>query len=103
MTTPSGAPVLECRSLTRVFDVSSMWWWSPSKMLRAVDDVSLSVRKGEILAIVGESGCGKTTLSRMLLGLLKPSSGTIVFGNTPIEAMDRLAMARRVQPVFQDP
>ena len=71
--------------------------------MRAVDDVTLDLRRGEVLAIVGESGSGKTTLGRMMLRLLQPSTGEIVLDQTPLGEVTRLALSRRVQPVFQDP
>jgi len=73
----------------------------------AVDAVSFRLRRGSTLAVVGESGSGKSTLARMVLGLLEPTSGTVVFEGTRIDgALDRdraLAFRRRVQPVFQNP
>jgi peptide/nickel transport system ATP-binding protein len=95
-------PLLEMRDATRLFTVSG-GMLQPRRTLRAVNGVTLSLRKGEVLGIVGESGCGKSTLARMLLGLLEPSGGEILFDGTPLYAMDRLARARRIQPVFQDP
>jgi len=94
--------VLECRNLSRRFDVGGMWR-GQARSLRAVDDVSVSVRRGEILAIVGESGCGKTTMSRMVLGLLEPTDGSIVIEGQPLAEIDRMRMSRSLQPVFQDP
>jgi peptide/nickel transport system ATP-binding protein len=73
------------------------------KPLRAVDDVSLSVRRGEVLGIVGESGSGKTTLTRMMLGLLKPTAGDISIDGESVKTIGRTALGRKVQPVFQDP
>ncbi|MDE0057393.1 MAG: ATP-binding cassette domain-containing protein [Defluviicoccus sp.] len=96
------APVLECDRVTRLFRVKRGLLETPAT-LRAVDDVSFSVREGEVLAIVGESGCGKTTLARMLLGLLAPSGGSIRFAGRPMRQVGRTHIAARVQPVFQDP
>ncbi len=74
---------------------------------RAVDAVSFRLRRGSTLAVVGESGSGKSTLALMVLGLLEPTAGTVVFDGTRIDgALDRvraLAFRRRVQPVFQNP
>jgi peptide/nickel transport system ATP-binding protein len=68
-----------------------------------VDRVNLTVRAGEVVGLVGESGCGKTTLARMLLGLLPPTQGEILIDGRPITALPRRAIAALVQPVFQDP
>ena len=65
--------------------------------------MSLEVRPGEVVALVGESGCGKTTLARMLLGLLPPTAGEIRIGGEATTALPRRAIAALVQPVFQDP
>jgi peptide/nickel transport system ATP-binding protein len=77
--------------------------------VRAVDDVSFRLRRGTTLAIAGESGSGKSTLARMVLGLLQPSSGTVVFDGLDVSdtatlsRRQTLAFRRRVQPVFQNP
>ncbi|MGV0099713.1 oligopeptide/dipeptide ABC transporter ATP-binding protein [Streptomyces californicus] len=72
---------------------------------RAVDGVDLDIRPGEIVALVGESGCGKTTLARSLLGLVPPSSGRVTFGGEPLDYGGRALKAyrKRVQLVLQDP
>ncbi|MEU0071205.1 ABC transporter ATP-binding protein [Streptomyces sp. NPDC006332] len=72
---------------------------------RAVDGVELDIRPGEIVALVGESGCGKTTLARALLGLVRPTEGRVRFGGQPLEYSSRSLKAyrKRVQLVLQDP
>lgn len=97
-----GPLALDIQHLTQIFHIGK-GWLSKGKPLRAVDDISLQVRNGEVLAIVGESGCGKTTLSRLMLGLQSPASGAIYVNGEALVDVDRKAFARRVQPVFQDP
>jgi len=90
-------PVASLRGLTKQFRVSGLG----RRTLTAVADVDLDVEQGEILGIVGESGSGKTTLGRCLLGLTRPTAGTITVNGAPVTAGD-LALRRTVQPVFQD-
>jgi peptide/nickel transport system ATP-binding protein len=97
-----GHPLLEARNVSRTFRVSA-GMLRRARTLTAVDDVSLAVHPGEVVGLVGESGCGKTTLARMLLGLLSPSSGTVAIDGQPASALGRRAVAALVQPVFQDP
>ena len=94
--------LLETRDVHRTFTVRS-GFLQPKKTLHAVNGVSLTVNKGEVLGLVGESGCGKSTLAKMLLGLLEPTSGDILFDGRPLYGMSRLERARRTQPIFQDP
>ena len=94
--------LLELRNVTRVFELSQ-GAFRRAATLTAVANVSLQVKRGEVFALVGESGSGKTTLAKMLLGLLPPTSGEILVGGKPIGAKDRVAVSRRVQPIFQDP
>jgi peptide/nickel transport system ATP-binding protein len=94
--------LIELRDVHRDFMVGGGLFRKP-RALHAVNGVSLSVARGEVVAVVGESGCGKTTLARMILGLLTPSSGAILIDGNPIAARDQHAIARRIQPVFQDP
>ena len=96
------APIVEARDVARTFRVSA-GRFKGKRTLRAVDGVDLCIRPGEVVALVGESGCGKTTLARMLLGLLAPSSGEIRIGGQPTSALGRRDIAALVQPVFQDP
>lgn len=77
--------------------------FSSLKPLRAVNDISLDLRKGEVLALVGESGCGKSTLAKIMLGLQKPTGGTISINGKPLNEMDVKTLSRKVQPIFQDP
>jgi len=98
--------ILVASELTKVYRESRGAPWRRTGFC-AVDAVSFVLRRASTLAIAGESGCGKSTLARMVLGLLKPTSGTVVFDGTRVDdALDRdeeLAFRRRVQPVFQNP
>jgi peptide/nickel transport system ATP-binding protein len=92
----------------RIEDVSKTYMVSAGafkghRPLRAVNGVSLNVPKGSVLGLVGESGCGKTTIAKMILGLEKMTSGQIHISGKPLSAMRTKDIARRVQPVFQDP
>lgn len=97
---PPPGPVLAARDLSVVFAARR-----GSPPVRAVDTVDLEVARGEIVALVGESGCGKTTLARTLLGLEVPASGRVEFGGTPLDYSSRglRAYRRQVQLVLQDP
>jgi peptide/nickel transport system ATP-binding protein len=93
---PTDALKFEARDLTRTYG-------HRKKMSVAVDHVSFGIRDREIVSIVGQSGCGKTVLAKMLLRLETPSSGALLYDAAPIEARDRRAHWREVQAVFQDP
>ncbi len=95
-------PLLQSNDVSRLFTVGA-GVFSKKQSLTAVNGVSLNVNQGDVLALVGESGCGKSTLALMLLGLLPASSGTILLNGQPVSSIPRLELARRVQPIFQDP
>ncbi|CAG9297252.1 ATP-binding cassette domain-containing protein [Celerinatantimonas diazotrophica] len=96
------ALALELCDLTRHFDISQ-GLWKEKRQFTAVNGVSLRIQAGEVLGLVGESGCGKSTLSKMILGLLQPSEGNVLIHGKEIDLSKRMALARMIQPVFQDP
>ena len=93
-------PLVELRHLKQYFEVKA----GPFRRrpLKAVDDVSLTIRRGETLGLVGESGCGKSTLGRTLLHLYPPTGGQVLFDGVPVDGRQK-AFRRRTAMVFQDP
>jgi len=100
------APLLEVRDLVKHFPIGGGVFAKPLGVVRAIDGVSFTLRKGETLGLVGESGCGKTTTGRCILQLEKPTSGSIVFEGVDLVTLDQAALRavrRRIQVIFQDP
>jgi peptide/nickel transport system ATP-binding protein len=98
--------VLDIRRGSKFFPVGGGLFSGPAKLVRAVNDVSLTVRQGETLGLVGESGCGKSTLGRLVLRLEEPTGGEILFDGVDLAHMKRremIAIRRRMQVIFQDP
>lgn len=111
MSVQTTQPLVEVKNIARYFDVSAPWlerviYRRPKVYLRAVDYVSFTLNKGETLALVGESGCGKSTVARLLTGLYGLSKGSIKFDGTELSSMSSQQikmMRRRLQMIFQDP
>ncbi|MBI5129048.1 MAG: ATP-binding cassette domain-containing protein [Rhodopseudomonas palustris] len=104
--------LVEARHLRQVFDVSKPWLnrvieGGKPEYLKAVDDVSFEIARGETFALVGESGSGKTTVARMVVGLLPPTSGSVTIDGVSMsdaaQAGARRKLRRRIQMIFQDP
>ncbi|RYG00292.1 MAG: ABC transporter ATP-binding protein, partial [Chitinophagaceae bacterium] len=105
-TPPTGDVLVSVNKLNVWFPVSKNLLGKPTTFTKAVKDVSFEVFKGETLGLVGESGCGKTTLGRTLLRLIKPTSGNIFYEGKDIAALDSSTMRKMrndLQIVFQDP
>ncbi|MCR4710944.1 MAG: ATP-binding cassette domain-containing protein [Clostridia bacterium] len=99
-------PVIELNHVSKVFRMKTGFFSLQSAGVKAVDDVSLAIHKGEIVGLVGESGSGKTTLARMVLGLIKPTSGQILIDGEDTAHIGRGKMKeirQRIAVVFQDP
>ncbi len=97
---------VEVRHLCKHFPVRGGFFSRVAAWVRAVDDVSFEIGRREVFALVGESGCGKTTVGRTLLRLLTPSAGEVFFDGQPVFSLDRKALRalrRRMQVIFQDP
>jgi oligopeptide transport system ATP-binding protein len=98
--------LLRVENLVKHFPVGGGMFSGPTAVVRAVDDVSFTIRRGETVGLVGESGCGKTTTGRCILQLERPTSGRIVFDGVDLTTLDEAelrAVRRKVQVIFQDP
>ena len=104
--TATAEEILVVRNLTKHFAVAGGFLSGRHGVVKAVDDVSFSIRRGETLGLVGESGCGKTTTGRCVLQLEKPTSGSILFECKDLAAAspsELRAVRRKMQVIFQDP
>src|ERR1700730_9017893 len=108
----SAAPLVDLKNVGRTFDVSKPWLNRiverlPRQFLAAVTDVSFAVERRETFALVGESGSGKSTVAKLTLGLIPPTTGDVVIEgvsmNDPARYAERQRLRRRIQMVFQDP
>jgi oligopeptide/dipeptide ABC transporter ATP-binding protein len=100
---PESTPVLEVRGLVKHFEGRKRLFGHRPAPLRAVQDVSFTMRRGQALGVVGESGCGKSTLAKCVMGLLEPTDGQVLLDGRDVREIPRKEFARRVQFVFQDP
>jgi peptide/nickel transport system ATP-binding protein len=104
---------VKLQNVSKTFDVSAPWLnrvieRKPQSFLHAVSDVTFDIRKGETLALVGESGCGKSTVARLIVGLYQPTKGSITIDGKDMRLVDQTgessqALRRKVQMIFQDP
>ena len=105
-TAPKTTDLLRISNLSVVFPGKSNFWGKPKQFFTAVDKVNFQIQKGETLGLVGESGCGKTTLGRTLLRLVEPTSGNIYYNGKDIAHLSKAAvksLRKEVQLIFQDP
>jgi peptide/nickel transport system ATP-binding protein len=105
-------PLVVAHDLAKTFDVSAPWLnrvmeGKPRQLLKAVDGVSFEIEKGKTLALVGESGCGKSTVARLLVGLYEPTRGGLRFdgqdAHAAFKSKDARQIRQRIQMIFQDP
>lgn len=101
----SGAPeaMLEVKNLVKVFPVRAGFFGGGNTCIKAVDNISFSILKGETFGLVGESGCGKTTVGRTVLRLHEPDGGRILFDGADITKVNMKPVRKRMQMIFQDP
>ena len=111
MSTSQKKILLEVRDVAREFDVSKPWLnrvieGQPEQILKAVDGISFTINRGETLSLVGESGCGKSTVARVICGLYKPSRGEVIFDGVDMakaHGSELQNLRKRFQMIFQDP
>ena len=99
-------PLVQIKGLKKYFTMETDLLGRPTAVLKAVDDVSFDIYKGEAFGLVGESGCGKTTIGKMLVNLYTPTSGSILFNGTDLTKLSdakRREYCRDIQLIFQDP
>jgi len=105
-------PLVKVKDLTKYFDVSKNWLArvierQPKMILKAVDGIDFAIKKGETLSLVGESGCGKSTVARLIVGLYRPTRGTVQFDGTDMASLssrtETSKLRQRLQMIFQDP
>ncbi len=98
--------VLRVSNLKKYFPVDKTFFTKNKRVVKAIDDVSFTVNKGQVVGLVGESGSGKTTIGRMIMRLIDPTSGSMEFGETDVataEGKELMAMRKAIQIIFQDP
>ena len=98
--------LLEVKNLKKYFTVETDFFGKPKAVLKAVDDVSFKIYEGEALGLVGESGCGKSTIGKMLVDLYKPTDGQIIYNGTDLTKLshkERRKYCKDIQLIFQDP
>src|SRR5580693_9467053 len=108
---PERDTILEVNDLEQHFDVSPpalerLLYGKPRLAVKALDGVTFTIRRGETFSLVGESGCGKTTVARCVVGLYRPTAGNIVFDGVDLaggKGEARAPVRRRMQMIFQDP
>jgi len=107
MSSEAGSPLLEVDHVYKAFEVGSEGWLGTKKLLvRAINGVSITIKRGESFCLVGESGCGKSTLARTVMGLETPTSGSITYDGHRIDDLEdnaRLPFRQKMQMIFQNP
>ena len=104
-------PIIEVKNLKKYFPITSGFFKKTVGYVKAVDNIDMYINEGETLALVGESGCGKTTLGRCILQAIKPTSGSVLFNNKENKQVELTTMPysqlrdtrRDMQMIFQDP